>query len=430
MRVAIIGHGILGAVAAAQLDSSKIEVHIFDLVGDQADQKYFHEPDGPKSLRHVMSHPKGSPGNLEFWGRAVTSYIVNTEIWPDRFISNLPRYGRILKKYGFPQLKPQEHNYETGYLKIAFAKTAKYRKRVEKQGFGSGFVRHNALVTALIPVGESVRLQSTDEQGEIREHSFDQVILCAGSLNSFNLISRSRLIPAVDCIDYQDHPTIWLGEIVTTRWVLLKNSFQNKVVTYGSKAGAVVTRLSDDCLITVRVRPLIENTPDDASILFSKSVSVSFLKRALSKMGLTFCNRFSVAVSFDFSGGRMQAIISDSGEVSQFTYSSSGPRVDGELFDKVEQLIGDEFGAFKATWTREHQTFVETAAAHYSSFLGNLKNAHNDSVMDGFRMREYSRISIPGSVSFPSAVVGHPTYLALKSVLFEVERINNDSASI
>jgi hypothetical protein len=141
--------------------------------------------------------------------------------------------------------------------------------------------------------------------------------------------------------------------------------------------------------------------------------------------GFFYCDTFTVTAAFDFTKPEILGIVSDTGKISQFTYSSDGPKVDSLLIQKVDEAFKENFGEFERMWGIESSVFEEIPAAHCSGFLGLFRNSQGEGVLDGFRLRNFSRISIPGSVSFPSSVVGHPTYMALSTVLFEVERIKS-----
>jgi hypothetical protein len=404
LRVAIVGYGILGMVAADFLDDQRIEIHIFDLVQGQEGCGYFPEPAGPRSLHHPKSSPVGSPGNRDFWGRAVTNYIDSESLWPSEFISNLPRYNRVMSKYGFPKLILQKHENTKGYLKVSYADFQKFKKRIRSKKFSSRIVRHYALVHSLVHSDDSISVITQEEGKRAQGESFDYVLVCAGPLNSFNLINKSRLIPEVKSTEFRDHPNIVLGGIKTGKSVLIKRRFRNKAITYGPET--LSTKFASKRLITEK--------------------SISFIRRVFSKFfGFFYCDTFTVTAAFDFTKPDIFGIVSNTGEISQFTYSAYGPKVDSLLIQKVDEAIKENFGDFERTWGINSSLFEEIAAAHCSGFLGLFRDSRGEGVLDGFRLRNFSRISIPGSVSFPSSVVGHPTYLALCTVLFEVEGIKS-----
>lgn len=425
LRVAIVGYGILGMVAADFLDDQRIEIHIFDLVQSQEGCDYFPEPVGPRSLHHPKSSPVGSPGNRDFWGKAVTNYIDSESLWPSEFISNLPRYNRLMSKYGFPKLILQKHENTKGYLKVSYADFQKFKKRIRSKKFNSRIVRHYALVHSLVHGDDSISVITQEEGKRAQGKSFDYVLVCAGPLNSFNLINKSRLIPEVKSTEFRDHPNIVLGEIKTGKSVLIKRRFRNKAITYGSKPGAIVFTLNDKNIITLRIRPETLSTKFASKRVITKK-SISLIRRVFSKFfGFFYCDTFTVTVAFDFTKPDIFGVVSNTGEISQFTYSAYGPKVDSLLIQKVDEAIKENFGDFERTWGINSSLFEEIAAAHCSGFLGLFRDSRGEGVLDGFRLRNFSRISIPGSVSFPSSVVGHPTYLALCTVLFEIEGIKS-----
>ena len=185
-----------------------------------------------------------------------------------------------------------------------------------------------------------------------------------------------------------------------------------------------MTSLPNGIVITIRIRPKIFSN----IISLSASSKELWLKKmwllTLDRLGLIFCKKFSVAVSLDYKSHEILASLSESGMVQEFMYASSTPQLSLEVMKQAESTIFKAFGNFQKNWERD-SIFEETAAAHYASLLGMLADSTNSSVLEDFHLRQFPRISVPGSVSFPEAVVGHPTYLALCTVIFEVERIKS-----
>ena len=423
-KVAVIGYGILGITAVEFLDCNKFEVHIFDLDFDEDNSIFFPEPAGPKSLRHPMSSPIGSPGNLFLWGRAITNCVQNEFNWPSDFIDKGPELSRKLVKYGFPKMHLQVHNSSLTYLRILYANMNKFRNRIGSSKHHVNVIRHYALVSNVAFKNDFVQVKFQDKEGSTEESEFDFAIICAGPVNSFNLISKSGLIPKIESVKYLDHPTIWLGNIRTKKSVWIHSRLQNKRVVFGAKPGAIVISGEKDSVVTMRLRPdLAKLSSRENFNLFERLLT--HLKRKLTlRSGLFFSRNFSVAISFDLNDDAIRSILSKNGEISELCYSEFGPKADSPLLKLIDDAIKENFGAFEKTWDSGMSVFEETPAAHYAGFLGLLKDDQNKSILDGFRLNKVPQISVPGSVSFPGAVIGHPTYLGLLSVLYEVDRIN------
>ena len=109
------------------------------------------------------------------------------------------------------------------------------------------------------------------------------VIVCAGPLNSFNLINRSRLVPEVKSTEFRDHPNSVLGGIKTRKSVLIKRRFRNKAITYGSKPGAIVFTLNDKNIITLRIRAETLSTKFASKRLITEK-SISLIRRVFFKI--------------------------------------------------------------------------------------------------------------------------------------------------
>jgi hypothetical protein len=420
-RVAVVGYGILGLTAVEFLDRQNYEVHIFDLDFDKDDSKFFVEPKGPKSLMHPMSSPIGSPGNLFLWGRAITNCIQKEFPWPRDFIDKVPKLSRKLVKYGFPQMDLQVHDSSETILKINHANMHKFSRRIYSSKHHLDVIRHQALVTNLDYKDGFVYVNFQNPEGSTEEIEFDFAIVCAGPINSFNLVSKSGLIPNIQSVNYLDHPTIWLGKIRTKKFVWIHSRLQNRCLVFGAKSGAIVISTEKDSAVTIRVRPAQERRVSRSHLTWR--VLRHLKKKILASIGLIFSRNFSVAISFDLNSAEIRSVLIES-EISELCYSNYGPKVDLPLLNVIEGVIGENFGAFEKTWKNEMNVFEETPAAHYAGFLGLLKDDKNESILDGFRLHKVPQISLPGSVSFPGPVIGHPTYLALLSVLYEVERIN------
>jgi hypothetical protein len=374
---------------------------------------------------HPMSSPIGSPGNLYLWGRAVTNCIENEFHWPRDFIDKVPELSHKLVDYGFPQMHLQVHDSSKTYLKINYANMNKFRTRIDSSKHYVNIIRHYALVNNLALKNGFVQVNFQSKEGFIEESEFDFAIICAGPINSFNLVSKSGLIPKIESANYLDHPTIWLGKIRTKRLVWIHSRLQNRRIVFGAKPGAIVISTETDSAVTIRVRPDSARRLSRKHFTLFERILRHLMRKLLAGVGLFLCRNFSVAISFDLSDAAIRSVLSKNGEIYELCYSKFGPKVYSPLLKVIDDVLGENFGEFERTWDNEMSVFEETPAAHYSGFLGLLKDDKNESILDGFRLNKVPQISVPGSVSFPGTVIGHPTYLGLLSLLYEVERINS-----
>jgi hypothetical protein len=116
--VAIIGFGMLGRLAAQLLDKELCDVHVFDLEQDLISPQYFSKTEGPQSLSHEFSKPKGSPGNNHFWGSFLTNCIINPNLWPREFLQQMEVHQKFLKRLGIPFLQLQVQQESPFRLKV------------------------------------------------------------------------------------------------------------------------------------------------------------------------------------------------------------------------------------------------------------------------------------------------------------------------
>lgn len=371
-----------------------------------------------------MSSPIGCPGNLYQWGRTITNCIEDECYWSRDFINKIPVYSRKLVKYGFPNMQLQIHATSKTYLKINHANMNKFAKKINASQQYAHVIRHHSLVSHVAFKNGFVQVEFQGKDGLTEKSEFDFAIVCAGPINSFNLISRSGLISKIESAEYLDHPTLWLGEIRTKKLLWIHNRLQNRKIVFGAKPGAIVISPEKDFAITIRVRPDSGRGFSKEPFSLRERIMRVFQTKVLSRLGLFYSKNFSIAISFDFSDAAIRGVLSENGEIADLCYSNFGPRGDSQLLNLVDDVIRENFGAFEKTWGNEASVFEESPAAHYAGFLGLLRNDDNESILDGFRLKSVPQISLPGSVSFPGPVIGHPTYLALLSVLHEVERIN------
>jgi hypothetical protein len=376
---------------------------------------------GPKSLVHPMSSPIGSPGNVYRWGRGITNCIENDFQWSRDFLNKVPELSYRLSKYGFPLMNLQVHNSSKTYLRINHANMKKFSRCIDSSNHHVNVIRHYALVSQVALKNGFVQVTFLSDKGQSYESEFNFVIICAGPINSFNLVSKSGLIPNIESANYLDHPTIWLGDIKTKKSVFIHSHLQNRKITYGTKPGAIVIS-NKDYAVTIRVRPDLEKRLSRRhDTLVAKTLR--FFWRQLKVFGF-FSTNFSVAISFDLRDTELRSVLSKNRQVSELRYRNFGPKIDQQLLKVIDDVIKEDFGVFEKTWENDTSIFEEFPSAHYAGFLGLLKDDKNDNFLDGFRLKKVPQISLPGSVSFPGPVIGHPTYLALLSVLYEVDRIN------
>jgi hypothetical protein len=137
-------------------------------------------------------------------------------------------------------------------------------------------------------------------------------------------------------------------------------------------------------------------------------------------------SEFSVQTSYDYEKDAPRAILSDDKKrVEYLTYLEGPPTVGQELTKVIEQTIKSIFNPKKVGWNYQSRTLNLTASAHYMGFLGKQSSQDKSKVDCNFRLTSNDRIYVPGSVSFPESVPGHPTYLAICTVLHAVEHLNS-----
>lgn len=424
-RVAVIGYGMVGMTVVEFLDRTKFDVHVYDLENSYSKPKFFPDPEGPNSLRHSQSMPVGSPGNAWFWGSAVTNALHEIKHWPTSFITKIPRYSKQLRKLGFPKIKLEILNQEMNQLKVRYAKTDKFLAKVGKKRDMNSFSRHRALVRVIEVEGNRVNIQSVSEDDLLLKESFDIVIVCCGSINSFNLLKGSQLVPNSEVVHFFDHPTFTFGNIRTLKSKWVRNRMRNKFITHGRRPGAFVLRVDPTMSATVRIRPIIRSKKFRLKDSGIRASYFKVLNKIHSYLSLCVCRDFSVAVTLDFHSGQLVAMFDSEGYVKSLNYVQLF-KFEEALVRLIEDKIKESIGEFEKSWTAKLESLHEGPSAHYAGFCTNTAGPEGISVVDDFRLIKNKQIFVPGATAFPHTVYGHPTYLSLLSAVHVAEQINNE----
>ena len=412
-KVGIIGLGILGTVVADTLNKDNLEVHIFDTEQNLTSPKYFKDPEGHNSLVHKFSMPIGSPGNLMAYGLAMTNTINSPSTWPQDFISNIPKYTQRARHFGFPKIKLQLHEGKT-FLKINYANRERFSEILSSLKRDERIYRHEVLVDRLEMQDDKVVVYFCSQDNVSSEMIFDEVLICAGPVKSFELINRSGLIPMEPAIIYFDHPTMYLGRIKTSKHKILHRVLRNSDTIFGSRPGAIVLDTKQDFRITVRMLPIFSYTNEnksDLNIFLSRIIN-----RIFAIFGFALCREFAVTIAFDFQKGNLKAITDEIGKISSFNFDSASPNLSKETITMVEEYIVQRFGQFRKSRESSEKESSFSPAAHFSGFLGSESFHRPDT--HGFHLNNYPSVWVPGAASFPESVSGHPTYLGVLTALY------------
>jgi hypothetical protein len=426
-KVAIVGFGILGAVATYFLDKNKFQIHLFDLDNDLRQPDFFPDPKGPSSLHQSRSIPKGSPGNAAFWSYAVTNCIVDRSKWSSKFLQAVPHLSEQLKEIGFPKMKLQVHDQQT-FLKISYVNSQKLNNVFQSARKDTRVKRHFNLVQNIAHTKQGIKISYRDSKNHLQNNDFDMAIVCAGPICTFNLLNASNILPESQTISYFDHPTFWLGTISLKSKKWIHRRFRNRVVTSGKRPGALVISTEQGYVITLRIRPLNRDLPrnfEDKKIrkfLWRAANSLDF--RVLRKFGLYFCKSFSIAASLDFQKAFLRADLNESGNIESFDYKSDFNHIDLATLQLIDQKLLENFGMFQKSWDNNKRDFRGTPAAHFTGFLAEFDKLHLWTSTDSGNHRDFPKILVTGGVMFPESVIGHPTYMALLTLLYEINKMN------
>jgi hypothetical protein len=426
LKVAIVGYGILGNVAAYLLKKDKIEVHVFDEVMDLDSPKFFSDPNGPNSLVWKTSRPKGSPGNAIFWGGAITNAITNRCLWPNEFIETLPAHATQLRRLGFPKLHLQIFSQSLDRLKIRYYNKNLFFKRIDQNTHNKKIMRHFAFVETIYSDGNKIALEFRTSDKSYSKMNFDRVIVCAGSIGTFNLLNKSNLIRKINEFDYFDHPTWQFGEIKLTKSVSINKFFPNKNIVFGKRPNAIVVKLNLSDFVTIRIKPIFKKSKIYSSNIPPVVIIYKFLNRCINYIRTRTSKEFSISISLDIASNYLRATTNIMGEISHVDYGDQKLLIDNQLIAQVDSELEKIFGEYEKSWTDKIDDANKLPSAHYSGFIKSTYNGVYDCSISNFRLNANHSIYVPGAVSFPGPVLGHPTYLALLSLVYVVDTINTD----
>ena len=418
-KIAVIGYGILGIIAAEAIDKDLYEVHIFDLEQDLASPQYFKDPEGHKGLTHNFSMPIGSPGNQYHWGLGLTNVICSTSSWPQHFLDNIPKLANTAKKFGFPKISLQIHA-KTTLLKIKYADRSRLLNIKKKQSLDSRIKRHFCLVERIEQKSELILVTTKNSDGTDTHFNFNYIYIAAGPIKSFELLHNSDLIPKKTSVSYFDHPTLFLGHFELSKIYLFNKYFRNKDIIFGKTPTAHLLDTDKNFRITIRVIPIHINS-NRFSNRFYELIS-RFRNVLYGFFGSYLFKKFAVTVSFDFLNENLKAIIGSN--IDSLHFEDSEPRLSSNNLMRVEHFISEKFGTCKMSWTSSETNFPFSPAAHFSGFL---KENIDYSDSGEFNLKNYPNIKICSSAIFPESVPGHPTYLAVLLTLYLTDLINKKS---
>lgn len=210
------------------------------------------------------------------------------------------------------------------------------------------------------------------------------------------------------------------------KWIHVR--FRNRVVTSGKRPGALVISTEQGYAITLRIRPLNRDLPKKyenrkiRKVLWRAKNSFDF--RVLRKCGLYFCRTFSVAASLDFQKAFLRADLNESGSIGTLSYKNDFNLIDLATLKLIDEKLKENFGQFQKSWDINKRDFRGTPAAHFTGFLAEFDKLNLWTSTDSCIDSDFPKILVPGGVMFPESVIGHPTYMALLTLLYEINQIN------
>lgn len=420
--VAVIGSGILGTIAKSYIDEQKYKIFVIDEINNDSDVRFFREPSGPSGLWHMNSQARGYPGNARVWGQQVSLGIFDESDWSPKFLSNLDKYSRILARFGFPKMTLQKcsKDYVTPLLiNKALSNRFAGRDKLIRSSSSPEILR--GLVDRITDKDGRLEIEYKNGNGTSKSLESDYIFLCAGAINSLNLLASSGIINLGNSVQYFDHPTVQLGIAKLSTPLIGFSRYKRNSFIFGSKSTAFIIKENSGGFWTLRFFP--------RSTKYGSAV-MGKMERILATFGVHLFSEFSVQISYDYEKDAPRAILSDDKKkVEYLTYLEGPPTVGKDLVRLIEQTIKKIFNPKKVEWDYQSGTINLTASAHYMGFLGEKSSRDLSKVDCNFRLKDNDRIYVPGSISFPESVPGHPTYLAICTALHAVEHLNSIECS-
>lgn len=439
--VAVIGLGIVGQVALAELAGKDLNIAVIDEFKKDSQLHFLRDIDGSPSVWTAGSRIEGFPGGRLNWGKNCSFVTVkNHRPLGDNLQIQLPGLARRLRKYGFPKLKLIELDKKSNrkfYVKEAkdFPSTS-WLTNAESQGnvlFISGSVTE---ITQEQTSELRIKIRKSDKS--VYEILVKKVIICAGAFSSQEILANSRLL-SQGSPRIRDHISFELGSIPLSKVRLTKFGLfgWNRHRRLNIKRCNTFFDESSNLLWTLRIFP--EGVLDlQTALLFlkkeiRKNHYFNFLEMLLNLAkslvtGKLLYQEIKIHLTADFlndedyiksasygDGGKIDFLeyefksIPISRELKQFV-AQTVKKLDLGLKDTIEIKLPDELDLREITSSSHHMgTIFRSVQELEVSPLEVSKN-----------------IFVAGSSIFQSSVPGHPTMLSAATALAAADFVTSE----
>jgi hypothetical protein len=439
--VAVIGLGIVGQVALAELAGEDLNIAVIDEFNKDPQLRFLRDIDGSPSVWTAGSRIEGFPGGRLNWGKNCSFVTVkNHRPLGDNLQIQLPGLARRLRKYGFPKLTLIELDKNSDrkfYVKEAEDFPAEsWLTNAESQG-NVLFISGSVTEITQEPTGE-LRITIRKSDKSAYEVLAKKVIICAGAFGSQELLANSRFLskrpPRI-----RDHISFASGSIPLSKVRLTKFGLfgWNRHRRLNIKRCNTFYDKSTNILWTLRIFPEGVLDLQSALSLLKKEIRESHYINCFRMIanlaeslvtGKLLYQEIKIHLSADFlndedyiksasygDGGKIDFLEYDfesipiSRELKEFVWQTV-KKLDLGLKDKLEIKLPDELDLREITSSSHHMgTIFRSVEELEVSPLEVSKN-----------------IFVAGSSVFQSSVPGHPTMLAAAIALAAADRVKSE----
>ncbi len=439
--VAVIGLGIVGQVALAELAGEDLNIAVIDEFNIYPRIRFLRDIDGSPSVWTAGTRIEGFPGGRLNWGKNCSFVTVkNHRPLGDNLQIQLPELARRLRKYGFPKLTLIELDKNINckfYVKEAEDFPAKsWLTNAESHG-NVLFISGSVTGITQKPTGElGIKIRKSDKS--VYEVQAKKIIICAGAFGSQELLANSRLL-SKGSPRIRDHISFAAGNLPLSKVRLTKFGLfgWNRYRRLNIKRCNTFYDKSTNLLWTLRIFPEGVIDLHKALLLLKKEIRKSHYINCFSMLanlakslvtGKLLYQEIKIHLSADFLNDDdyvKSASYGDGGKIDFLEYEFKCVPIPGELKafvaqtvknldlglkDKMEIKLPDELDLREVTSSSHHMgTIFRSVEELEVSPLEVSKN-----------------IFVAGSSVFQSSVPGHPTMLAAATALAAADRVKSE----
>lgn len=439
--VAIIGLGIVGQVALAELAGEDLNIAVIDEFNKGPQLRFLRDIDGSPSVWTAGSRIEGFPGGRLNWGKNCSFVTVkNHRPLGDDLQIQLPGLARRLRKYGFPKLKLTELDKNSDhkfYVKEAEDFPAKSWLTNAESNENVFFIFGSVTEITQEATGE-LRIKIRKSDKSLYEVRAKKAIICAGAFGSQELLANSRLLS--ECVPrIRDHISFALRNIPLSKVRLTKFGLfgWNRYRRLNIKRCNTFYDKDTNLLWTLRIFPEGVLDLHNALLLLKKEIRkshystwISILTKLAKSLvtGKLLYKEIKIHLSADFLNQEdyiKSASYGDGGKIDFLEYDIKCVPISKELKEFVVRTVEKLDLGLKDNTEIELPNELDlqeiTSSSHH---MGTIFRSVEELEVSPLEVSK--NIFVAGSSIFQSSVPGHPTMLAAATALAAADRVKSE----